>query len=156
VGEEREKSRWESHADGLSAWMHALAERLRFVRVCCGDFRRVLTPAVTVGLGTTGVFLDPPYCHALRDGGLYATEDASASAKAREWAIAHGDDPRYRICLAGYEGEHAMPGSWEVVHWKAQGGYANLSKGDAEEKNANARKERLWFSPHCEKVGLFG
>lgn len=39
----------------------ALANRLRYVRVACGDFERILSDAVTWRHGTTGVFLDPPY-----------------------------------------------------------------------------------------------
>lgn len=41
--------------------MAALSERLRHVRVTCGDFERILSPAVTWRHDTTGVFLDPPY-----------------------------------------------------------------------------------------------
>jgi hypothetical protein len=44
-----------------------LAARLRRVRVCCGDWRRILTPSVTTYIGLTGVFLDPPYAHDLRE-----------------------------------------------------------------------------------------
>lgn len=48
--------------------------------------------------------------------------------------------------LCGYEGEHAMPESWECVAWKATGGYAS-SAGN----HANSKRERIWFSPHCVK-----
>ncbi len=34
-------------SDGLRAWFAALQARLRKVRVCCGDWRRVLGPSVT-------------------------------------------------------------------------------------------------------------
>ena len=37
--------------EGLRRWLQALARRLRAVRVCCGDWRRVLGPAVTTGVG---------------------------------------------------------------------------------------------------------
>lgn len=39
----------------------ALSERLRYVRVTCGDWSRICTPAVTYRHGLTGIFLDPPY-----------------------------------------------------------------------------------------------
>ena len=65
---------------------------------------------------------------------------------AREWAIERGDDPRYRIALCGYEGEHALPDGWGYLEWKAQGGYASRN---TKRKNENARRERIWFSPHC-------
>ena len=64
----------------------------------------------------------------------------------REWAIAQGDDSRIRIALCGYEGEHAMPETWECVAWKAQGGYGSQGENRARE---NSAKERIWFSPHC-------
>src|SRR5579863_1799160 len=47
----------------LLDWFNELAGRLRNVRVCCGDWSRVVTPSVTWNIGggmLTGVFLDPP------------------------------------------------------------------------------------------------
>src|SRR5690606_38857622 len=41
--------------EAIVAWMAALADRLRDVRVCCGDWTRVLTPSVTTKHGVTGV-----------------------------------------------------------------------------------------------------
>lgn len=136
--------------EGLYRWMQALAERLRWARVCCGDFERVLGPSVTEKIGTTAVFFDPPYKPgAGRDPSIYAEEDLTAAARAREWALAHGDEPAYRIALCGYEGEHQMPSSWACIPWKASGGYA-ASAGNTE----NAHRERIWFSPHCNPVNL--
>lgn len=133
---------------GLLAWMEALAARLRRVRVPCGDWSRVCTPATTTGCWpVTGVFLDPPYAaEAGRDPSLYRVESATVAHGVRAWALEHGDDPRLRIVLCGYEGEHTMPDTWECVPWKASGGYGN--QGDNRGK-ANAHRERLWFSPHC-------
>ena len=51
-----------------------------------------------------------------------------------------------RIALCGYEGEHVMPAEWECVAWKAKGGYANQN---TTHDNPNAKRERIWFSPHC-------
>lgn len=133
-------------------WMHALAERLRHVRVCCGDWKRVVKPSVTFKISgdkvTCGVLLDPPYdVEAGRDAQLYAHDPAGVSAAAREWAIANGDNPLLRIALCGYEGEHDMPAEWDCVAWKAVGGYGN-QRGETRGK-ANAQRERIWFSPHC-------
>lgn len=126
-------------------WMHALAERLRHVRVCCGDWARVLGPSATVAIGTTAVLLDPPYsAEAGRDPSLYAHEDLEVAHAVREWALAHGDNPRFRIALCGYDGEHQMPASWRCMAWRAPGGYA-ASAGNI----ANAQRERVWFSPYC-------
>ena len=106
-------------------------------------------PSVTWKLGLTGVFLDPPYSgHVGRDMELYAEESGDVAAEAREWAIENGDNPRLRIALCGYEGEHDMPEAWECVAWKAHGGYASLSKGNGNGR-CNAKRERIWFSPAC-------
>ena len=126
-----------------------LAERLRRVRVCCGDWSRVCGPTPTVKQGLTGVFLDPPYsAEAGRDNELYAVEDLSVAHVVREWAIEHGSDKRLRIALCGYDGEHDMPDAWECFEWKAKGGYSSQGETD----NDNARRERIWFSPHCLRV----
>lgn len=127
---------------GIYGYMEELATRLRRVRTCCGDWSRIVTPAVTTCIGRTGIFLDPPYEQALRS--ICYSEDHNISAEVREWALEHGDDPLLRIALCGYEGEHEMPDTWECVPWKAHGGYARSERG----KN-NREKERIWFSPHC-------
>lgn len=132
------------YSEGLYTYLETLATRMRRVRVCCGDWRRVLTPSVTSYIGVTGVFLDPPYSHELRER-CYA-EDHDISVEVRIWAIEHGDDPSFRIALCGYEEEHkaTMPASWTMVAWKAHGGYARTERG-----KANRERERIWFSPHC-------
>lgn len=124
----------------LSEWFAELRDRLRGVRVACGDWSRVLGPGVLT-VRPCAVFLDPPYDDALRDRDLYAVDDGAISRHVREWAIEHGEDPALRIALCGYDGEHEMPASWDCVAWKGNKGYA--TSGD------NARKERVWFSPHC-------
>lgn len=132
----------------LYEWMDALAARLRRVRVCCGDWKRVLGRSSTECIGVTGIFLAPPYsAEAGRAPSLYAHDDLEIAHEVREWALEHGDNPKLRICLAGYEGEHDMPPTWESVAWKANGGYAAAAGNDE-----NAKKERLWFSPACADV----
>ena len=130
----------------LVDYFRAISDRLRRVRVCCGDWTRVLGRAPTEGNGITGVLLDPPYdTRAGRKSDLYAVE-TDVSVAVREWAIAHGDNPKLRIALCGYDGEHAMPDSWACVAWKTRGGYGRLSNGRG---RANAARERIWFSPYC-------
>jgi hypothetical protein len=127
----------------LSNYLGALAARLRRVRVACGDWTRVLGNSCTWRHGTTGIFLDPPY----DDGELdYAAGGRGISAHVRAWAIEHGDDPRLRIALCGYEGEHEMPSTWRVHAWKAHGGFGSQRRGDP---NGNPYRERVWFSPGC-------
>jgi len=129
----------------LQAYLYALAERLRKVRVCCGDWSRVLGPSPTYKLGLTGVFLDPPYSHEARDGDLYAVDSMTVAQDVARWAIENGDNPELRIALCGYEGDYAGLDGWACVAWKAPGGYSSRNKNG----NDNPHKERIWFSPHC-------
>lgn len=141
---------------GLLDWFGALADRLRHVRVCCGDWSRVCGPTPTVKLGVTGVVLDPPYALDIRDADCYSVDERGISDRVREWAISVGGDSRMRIALCGYEGEHNMPIGWACEEWRASGGYSSQGEdGD----NGNKLLERIWFSPHClgKKQGmLFG
>lgn len=132
------------NSGGIYEWFAALAERLRYVRVCCGDWSRVVGPTPTTHQGLTGVILDPPYGVDDRQE-CYNEDDRQVTHAVREWAIAHGRDPKMRIALCGYEGEHQMPEDWDCVAWKARGGYGSQSKSG----NSNCTRERIWFSPHC-------
>lgn len=126
----------------LYAYMAALSERMRRVRVACGEWDRVLGESVTTRHGLTGVFLDPPYAD-----GEHAwdyTAGGSIFAACREWAIANGSNPLYRIALCGYDFE--MPEGWAAYRWKARGGYGSQGNGRG---RANAEREVVWFSPHC-------
>lgn len=135
--------------ESLLAYIADLSARLQGVRVCCGEWDRVLGPSVTFRHGITAVFLDPPYAEeAGRAEGLYSNDDLQVSHSACEWAIANGENRELRICLAGYEGEHKFPATWECVEWKTRGGYGSQRQ---EGENENPHKERLWFSPHCLK-----
>lgn len=134
------------HGLTLPQWFGQIQDRLRRVRVCCGDWTRVCTPAVTTAHGLTGVFLDPPYSASERDPKLYAEESITVAHDCRKWALENGDNPKMRIALCGYEGEHDMPDTWECLAWKGQGGYGNGSKTH---DNPNCHRKRIWFSPHC-------
>jgi hypothetical protein len=159
----------------LVEWFSRLADRLRTVRVCCGHWLRVCdSDSTTVRLGTTGVFLDPPYSHdvarmlawvAHLDGtgpepgaaggatnrakDLYANDRAQdvdrLVAEVHRYCRDRGGDPRMRLALCGYAGEHDALESlgWECVAWTAAGGYGNRAKA-----NVNRERERLWLSPH--------
>jgi len=130
---------------GVCEYLRLLSDRVRWVRVCCGDWSRVTGDSVTIFNGTTAVFLDPPYFSPDR-ANIYNHDCRELAKRVEIWAIGKGSDPRYRIALCGYEGDYQMPSSWECVAWKASGGYANKNKA-----NNNAGKERIWFSPHCLK-----
>lgn len=136
-------------SEHLGAMMQALSDRLRRVRVCCGDWRRVCGPSPTYKHGLTGVFLDPPYsAEANRQMGLYTHDSGDVAHAAREWAIEQGENPLMRLAICGYEGEYTMPPDWEPVIWKAHGGYGLQGEGRGRE---NAGREVVWFSPHCLK-----
>jgi hypothetical protein len=145
-GQHSGKGVQKQQGENLLAWFHALSDRLRFTKVCCGDWSRVLTKAATFGQGLTGVLLDPPYDAGDSHDDVYGDLSRGVSGKVREWAIENGSNPLLRIALCGYEGEHEMPADWECVAWKAAGGYGNRNA-----ENQNARRERIWFSPACLK-----
>jgi site-specific DNA-adenine methylase len=135
----------------IREYMRQLCRRMAKVRVCCGDFSRVLGPAVTSHLGLTGVFLDPPYGVEDRASVFGEHESRTVAADVLAWCKEHGANPMLRIILAGYAGEHdgLKPLGWRVVAWKTRGGYSNQSSRD----NENAARERLWFSPTCIRPG---
>lgn len=137
--------------EDLARYFARLAERLARVRIVCGDWSRVVTPAVTLSHGVTAVLLDPPYGEgADRTARLYAVDSTDVAAAARDWAIEAGRDPRFRIALCGHEAEHErlVPSSWRRLAWKGGGGYGNQDNS-GEDSNENARAERVWFSPGC-------
>ena len=161
----------------LRRWMHFLSARLRHVRILNGDWARCATNGVCItlpvrqGHGPAGVFLDPPYStDAERCGDLYAHEDLDIANQVREWCQERGADPRYRIVLAGYDGEHNAleEHGWTAQEWfragHLKGGMAN-TKGRTEGEDGDLhqqQRERLWLSPHClrrveqpRQVGLF-
>ena len=142
-----------SPGTSLCVYFQALADRLRRVRICCGDWSRVCTPAVTDGgHGLTGIFFDPPYGTDDRADCYGDHEDRRVAGRVRDWCLEHAGDPLLRIALCGYEGEHDLPG-WDCFVWKTRGGYANTRVNGV---NDNGRRERIWFSPSCRREpGLF-
>lgn len=138
----------------LYGYLERLASRLRRVRVCCGDWKRVVTETPTIHAGTPcAVFLDPPYsAEANRESNLYSVDDLSVAHEVREWCIENGNNKDLRIALCGYEGEHTMPSNWSSVNWKTQGGMANTSNEKDTQAKKNAKREVIWFSPGCIKV----
>jgi len=135
-------------------WFKSLQQRTRRVRVCCGDWKRVITPSVTFnnkGLTqreVTGVFLDPPYDLKGRD--VVYNEDGNIFKEVLDWAIENGNNPRARIILCGYDNDYDIPDDWKIYSWSANGGFANL--GNDRGKN-NAKREMIYFSPYCFDVG---
>ena len=146
----------------LSDWMVDLRNRLRTVRVICGDWLRTCeSHSTTTRLGLTGVFLDAPYRTHLADGKsnrsreLYASDrDSDVNAlvdRVIAYCLERGSDQQMRIVACCYEGEGyevLSDHGWTVEEWKASGGYGNQSG----KVNDNAARERIWFSPACVKA----
>lgn len=153
----------------LTDWMRRLADRLRLVRTCYGHWSRICDSDSTLTrLGTTGVFLDPPYpiktTRGKRAKGLYANDGQDLDALRDEvlaWCVKWGREKDIRVAVCGYEGDGyeslVEDHGWKEQSWEASGGYGNQSKTN-KGKAANAKRERIWFSPHClgpDRPGLF-
>ena len=139
----------QARTEGIYLWMGELYARLRRVRVCCGDWSRVVGPTPTVKQGLTAVFLDPPYGKEDgRDLDLYRMDSGTLAADCRAWAIEHGDNPKLRIALCGYDG-FSMPADWTPLRWKANGGYGSQGNGRGRD---NTAREVVWFSPRSLRI----
>ena len=140
-----------SSIQNLTDYFLSLRKRLRRVRVTCGDWSRVMGKSVTYkhfrNSGLTGVLLDPPYDQKSR-AVVYANESNCAN-DVRDWALENGDNPLLRIVLCGYDTEHATlaDAGWTMYRWGTQGGYGNASQSGRGRENA--KRETIWFSPHC-------
>jgi hypothetical protein len=126
----------------IATWCRALSQRLRDVRITCGDWQRTVKPTVTTRHGLTGLFFDPPYCSNAVSKGLYQREKGVA-AEVAAWCAKNGENPKLRIALCGYEGDYNLP-SWTVEIGRATNGGYGSGAG-----NHNCSRERIWFSPHC-------
>lgn len=127
-------------------WMRVLQERLRCVKVVCGDWSRVCGGNWQSMNAPTGIFMDPPYSVSDRRKNMYHHDSLEIGKEVEKWALNRGRKPDYRIVVAGYEGEYQslIDDGWLVYKWKANGGYSNRSR-----KNNNRFRERLFISPYC-------
>lgn len=124
----------------IRGYLRALSARLERVRVCCGDWRRVLSDTVLyAGQPSAGVLLDPPYTVGAN---VYAvTGDMTADVRA--WAAEYGARGDVRIALCGY----ADDGHDDLLArgWRRVAGRAGSSGYGAGKPN----RELIWLSPHC-------
>lgn len=144
------------YTPGLWQWFRQLSERLRRVRVVCGDWSRICGGDWQDDRGTCGIFFDPPYGEAAnRDEKIYQEDSTEVAAAVREWCRERADRKTYRIVLAGYFEEHEclLDEGWTVYRWSAHGGFANKGKGKGP-GSINRHREALFFSPHCHSSGL--
>jgi DNA adenine methylase len=138
-----------ARGEELRTWFAALAQRLRYVRVCCGDWTRVLGPSVTWKQALTGVFLDPPYsAEEGRDPRIYREDSLTVAHAVKAWCLANGNNPLLRIAFCGYGDIHdeLLAHGWRTVSWTANGGYGNQRNHGA---YANKYRETLYLSPAC-------
>ena len=165
----------------LRRWFQFLSARLRHVRILNGDWRRAVTGGAAMTLpvrmqpdGAVGIFLDPPYADTSeRTDNLYANDSLTVAHDVREWAIKAARNPKWRIVLAGFDGEHDElheRHGWRVVEWYRagflKGGMGNTAGTDEDGTVGHVQhKERLWLSPGCltaeaekpaRQVDLFG
>lgn len=144
--------------NGLQSYVQQLSDRMRRVRVCCGDWERIVKPAVTWAgeesnkQSICGIFLDPPYsAGANRDMACYGKFDSGDVAqRVHNWCVANGNNKLMRIALCGYDGtmnSELEKHGWSVFEWTAAGGYSTFSK--QQQSKDNRARERVWFSPHC-------
>mgnify|MGYP000532397003 CR=1 FL=1 len=129
----------------IRQWFGKLQQRLRDVRVACGDWSRVVKDSVTTRHGLTGVFLDPPYTKGAMDysaGGV----GGELARDVQAWCVANGENKMLRIVLCGHAGEHdaLLAHGWHTREWTARNGYAMT-----DEAVANRASETIWCSPHC-------
>jgi D12 class N6 adenine-specific DNA methyltransferase len=131
-----------SRRESLRPLFERLSNRLRTVRVMCGDWHRIFSDS-NLRRRPAGIFLDPPYDHSVGRATNIYTEDLVSTADVRAFCFERGKDPTIRIVLAGYDGEYRLPG-WKVIPWSAGPGMARSAQGVA-----NRERERLWLSPGC-------
>ena len=140
----------------IRRWFGWLSARLRHVRILNGDWSRAVTSGASHTLpvrqgGAAGIFLDPPYADTADRAEVYSVEDFDVAHRVREWCLENGDNPKNRIVLAGYDGEHGTAltdAGWREIEWFAAG----FLRGGMAQQGATGHqqhRERLWLSPHC-------
>jgi site-specific DNA-adenine methylase len=137
----------EPYNTNLYAWFRSLSERLRYVRVVCGDWTRVCGGNWQDKQGDVGIFFDPPYAVESRDQGIYHHDSILVAKDVEKWCLPRGKKSSYRIVCAGYTGEYdtLIAAGWRVYNWTAQGGYSNQGG-----ENENRKREILVLSPYCQ------
>lgn len=132
-----------------------ISNRLRRVRISCGDWKRLTKSVMTPAAGkATGVFLDPPYDPSQRRDLLYGKSDTSQGSvheESRDWALENGhrEDLRIAYCSYSEEAESNLfqENGWIPLNWQAAGGYG-LQSADSR-ANSNRNREVIWFSQNC-------
>lgn len=138
--------------DRLYAWFKILSDRLRRSYILCKDWSKLFSPSVTginkskigkMSNPTCGIFFDPPY-NATE--GMY-TASNSIALDIFNWCVENGNNPNYRICLAGYSDDYPdFPDGWTKETWLRNSG---MEVTGGRRDTVGKRQEVLWFSPYC-------
>ena len=134
------------------AWFKIISERIRRSYILCKDWSKLFSPSVTginkskrdkMSNPTCGIFFDPPY-NGTED--MYGNSN-SIAMDIYNWCMENGDNPNYRIALAGYVGDYPdFPEGWSHTTWLRNSGM-EVTGGRMD--TIGKRTEGLWFSPHC-------
>jgi hypothetical protein len=106
-----------------------------------------------------------PFCRVLCTSHQQGSSGLETPARYDRWVRAadppclqHGDNPDLRIALCGYdEHDELAAHCWTQYRcWEANNGYCTQASRQTRAKE-NAKRERIWFSPHCLSplLGLF-
>jgi DNA adenine methylase len=148
------KSVQEPYNINIYTCFRELSERLRYVRIVCGDWSRVCGGNWQDShWQNVGIFFDPPY--GVQDRAeVYQVDSRTIAKDVQIWAIERGKRQSYKIVYAGYEGEcdDLKTAGWTLKTWKTGGGYAGTAgKNKNTQGKENSKREQLWFSPFCIK-----
>ena len=134
-------------------WFEKLSERLRYVRVVCGDWSRVCGGDwQDKKWKDVGLYFDPPYSDTDRDD-VYGEQDSfTIGLDIEKWCIERGARSNYRIVVSGYDTEYKtlVEAGWRTELWKTGGGYSGIARNGKDTRGKqNRRREMLFYSPHC-------
>jgi len=137
-------------------WFFELSDRLRRVRVVCGDFKRILGGDWQDNKWeTVGIFFDPPYGEVGRRKNIYHKDSLFVSKEVEDWCLERGDKKNYRIVVAGYEQEYQLlrEKGWKTFKWKTNGGYGKTAQNKKiTTGQINKHRETLFISPYCNSI----
>lgn len=137
----------------INEWLVLIKNRLKRVRVACGDWKRVVSPAVTYNSRAlsdkdiTAILLDPPYSNTKRSKVYLNDKENDIYKEVCDWAINNYNDNQ-RIAVCGYNDDYKFPDNWKRYYWSTSGGFANKSKKNSQGK-INSKREVIYFSPSC-------
>lgn len=138
--------------NSIADHLRFIQARTRHVRFFAGDWKRPLQSVTqTVNIGTTAVFLDPPYFNTSKIYKGRLDEDDTANQvplEARAWALEFGKYPEFRIGYCGYSHHHKgiFPegkNGWKQVPVQIKNGRSLPGE------NKLVEIDTIWFSPHC-------